>query len=113
MSLSSTLNQWLERPECQEQFSALQSASRLPQMVYAALQLGLMLARWLLESELSARASPEPPGPKGGPCARRVVIGFNPRVGILARCRRWWAQFSESVGWVAVLTGAEGGYRCP
>lgn len=25
-------------------------------MVYAALQLGLMLARWLLESELSARA---------------------------------------------------------
>ena len=61
MSLSSTLSHWLERPECQEQFTVLQSASRLPQMVYVALQLGLMLARWLLERELSVRASrPEP-----------------------------------------------------
>jgi hypothetical protein len=39
------MSEWLERSECQEQFTVLQTASRLPQIVYAALHLGLMLAR--------------------------------------------------------------------
>jgi len=80
MSLSSTLSQWLERCECQEQFTALQSASRLPQMVYAALQLGLMLARWLLESELSARASKPETWPLCATCGHRFRSkGWYPR----------------------------------
>lgn len=80
MSLSSTLSQWLERTECQEQFETLQAASRLPQMVYAALHLGLMLARWLLETELSARASAPETWPLCPNCGHRLQSkGFQPR----------------------------------
>ena len=80
MSLSSTVSQWLERSECQEQFKALQSANRLPHMVYAALQLGLMLARWLLESELSARASAPATWPLCPNCGHRLQSkGWQPR----------------------------------
>lgn len=80
MSLSSTLSQWLERSECQEQFTALQSASRLPQMVYAALQLGLILARWLLEHELSVRASRPDIWPLCATCGHRLRSkGWHPR----------------------------------
>jgi hypothetical protein len=80
MSLSSTLSQWLERSECQEQFKVLQAGSRLPQMVYAALQLGLMLARWLLEHELSARASRPHPWPSCPQCGQRHQSkGWQPR----------------------------------
>jgi hypothetical protein len=80
MSLSSTLSQWLERPECQEQFIALQSASSLPKMVYAALQIGFMLARWLLESELSARASSPETWPLCPTCGHRLQSkGWQPR----------------------------------
>jgi hypothetical protein len=80
MSLSSTLGQWLDRSECQEQFTTLQSASSLPQMVYAALQLGLVLARWLLENELSTRASRPETWPLCPACGRRFQSkGWQPR----------------------------------
>ncbi|MEO1148940.1 MAG: hypothetical protein AAFY26_25540 [Cyanobacteria bacterium J06638_22] len=80
MSLSSTLGQWLEHSKCQEQYMALQSAGSLPSMVYAALQLGLMLARWLLESELSARASRPAPWPLCPTCGHRFQSkGWQPR----------------------------------
>lgn len=80
MSLSSTLSQWLERSECQEQFTTLQSACSLAQIVYAALHLGLMLARWLLETELSARASAPQSWPLCPTCGRRFQSkGWQPR----------------------------------
>lgn len=80
MSLSSTLSQWLERSECQEQLTALQTASRLPEMVYVALRLGLMLARWLLESELSTRASKSETWPLCATCGHRLRSkGWQPR----------------------------------
>lgn len=80
MSLSSTLSQWLERSDVQEQLTALQSVSSLPQMVYVAWQLGLMLARWLLESELSARASSAETWPSCPSCGHRLQSkGWQPR----------------------------------
>ena len=80
MSLSSTLSQWLERSDVQEQLTALQSVSSLPQMVYVAWQLGLMLARWLLESELSARADRPAPWSLCPSCGHRLQSkGWQPR----------------------------------
>lgn len=80
MSLSSTVSQWLERSESQEQFEALQAASCLPHMVYAALHLGLMLARWLLEPELSARASVPETWPLCPNCGHQLQSkGWQPR----------------------------------
>jgi hypothetical protein len=49
-------------------------------MVYAALQLGLMLARWLLETELSARASTLEPWSLCPTCGHRLQLkGWYPR----------------------------------
>ena len=80
MSLSSTLSQWLERSDVQEQLTALQSVSSLPQMVYTAWRLGLMLARWLLESELSARAARPAPWSLCSSCGHRLQSkGWQPR----------------------------------
>jgi len=80
MSLSFTLSQWLEHSDVQEQLTALQSVSSLPQMVYVAWRLGLMLARWLLESELSARASRSETWPSCPRCGHRLQSkGWQPR----------------------------------
>lgn len=72
MSLTSKVKEWLEQAECQEQMKALQEASRMPEMVWHALQLGLALARWLLESELSERAQKPVAWCKCESCGRRL-----------------------------------------
>ena len=47
---------WPDSPEWSEQSEALKASARLPEMVLIALNLGLMLARWVLEGELERRA---------------------------------------------------------
>jgi formate dehydrogenase maturation protein FdhE len=56
MSIAPRLSEWLEQPEQQARLSALSAATTLPEMVMVALQLGLMVARWWLESDLTRRA---------------------------------------------------------
>ena len=55
MSIAPQLSEWLEHPAQQAQLSALSAATTLPEMVLLALQLGLGLARWLLERDLTRR----------------------------------------------------------
>lgn len=56
MSIAPQLRDWLEEPNSQARLSALSTAMTLPAMVMVALQVGLMVARWLLETELTRRA---------------------------------------------------------
>jgi hypothetical protein len=56
MTLPSNVLKQLETPEWQSQSTALHEASSLSEMVCIGLQLGLMLARWLLEEALERRA---------------------------------------------------------
>jgi hypothetical protein len=56
MSIAPSLSDWLEQPEQQARLSALSTATTLPEMVMVALQLGLMVACWGLETELTRRA---------------------------------------------------------
>jgi hypothetical protein len=56
MSIAPNLTDWLERPDRQARLSALSAATTLPELVMVALQVGLMVARWLLETELMRRA---------------------------------------------------------
>lgn len=56
MSIAPQLSAWLEQPEQQAELSTLSSATTLAEMVLIALQLGLMVARWLLEKDLTRRA---------------------------------------------------------
>lgn len=56
MTLTSQLPAVLAHNEFLEQAEALKVATSLSQMVHIVLQMGLFLARWLLEDELSRRA---------------------------------------------------------
>lgn len=56
MTLPSNVLLKLDTPLWQERIAALQSASSLSELVCQVLQMGLMLARWLLEAELDRRA---------------------------------------------------------
>lgn len=56
MTLPSNVLPKLETAEWQEHSAKLQAASSLSAMVCCVLQMGLMLARWLLEGELERRA---------------------------------------------------------
>jgi len=56
MTLPSNVLTKLATPQWQEQSAALQSAVSLSALVCQVLQMGLMLARWLLEAELERRA---------------------------------------------------------
>lgn len=56
MTLTSQLPAILAHNEFLEQTEALKVATSLSQMVHIVLQMGLFLARWLLEDELSRRA---------------------------------------------------------
>lgn len=72
MSLTLKVSGWLERREWQEQMEALKAATRLAQMVWIAMQLGLMLGRWLLEEELLERAQRQREWPTCRSCGRRL-----------------------------------------
>lgn len=56
MTLTPTFPDLIASAEYQEQAKALQAAPSLSQMVCIVVQMGLFLARWLLEAELSRRA---------------------------------------------------------
>jgi hypothetical protein len=80
MSIAPNLTDWLERAESQTRLAALSAAMTLPEMVMVALQVGLMVARWLLETELMRRAQrPQDWGPCPH-CGRRLQSkGFQQR----------------------------------
>jgi tRNA(Ile2) C34 agmatinyltransferase TiaS len=73
MSVSLNLVTWLESTEWQERWESLKSASSLAQMVGIALQMGLMLARWLLEDELARRAEERRKWPLCPTCGKRMT----------------------------------------
>ena len=72
MIVSSTKAVWQDSPEWTAQSEALKAASRLPEMVLIALNLGLLLARWLLEGELERRAKEKLPWPHCASCGKRL-----------------------------------------
>ena len=72
MIVSPTHALWPDSSEWTEQTEALKAASRLPEMVLIALNLGLMLARWLLEGELERRAKEKSPWPNCVSCGKRL-----------------------------------------
>jgi len=72
MSIAPSLSEWLEQPERQARLSALSAATTLPEMVMVALQLGLMVARWLLETELTHQAQSPQAWPVCPHCGSRL-----------------------------------------
>jgi len=72
MTLISQLTTVLDHDEFLEQTEALKVATSLSQMVYIVLQMGLFLARWLLEDELSRRASKALVWPMCPTCGTRL-----------------------------------------
>ena len=80
MSIAPNLTDWLEGPESQAHLSALSAATTLPEMVMVALQVGLMVARWLLETELMRRAHRPQDWGQCPHCGRRLHSkGFQQR----------------------------------
>ena len=51
MSIAHQLIEKLEQPELQSRFLSLSTAQSLAGMVLVALQVGLMMSRWVLENE--------------------------------------------------------------
>lgn len=72
MTLTSQLLVVLAHDEYQEQAEALKVSTNLSQMVYIVLQMGLFLARWLLEDELSRRAKKSLVWPMCKTCGTRL-----------------------------------------
>lgn len=80
MILPPTLALWPDSPEWDEQSEALKAASSLAQMVLIALNLGLVLARWMLAGELERRAQEKSPWPPCVSCGQRLHSkGWEPR----------------------------------
>jgi hypothetical protein len=72
MSIAPRLTDWLEHPDSQARLAALSAATTLPAMVMVALQVGLMVARWLLETELNRRAQAPSDWPTCPHCGSRL-----------------------------------------
>lgn len=72
MSIAPRLKDWLEEAESQGHLSPLSTATTLPALVMAALHIGLMMARWLLESELEGRAHAPQSWPSCPHCGSRL-----------------------------------------
>ena len=67
-------------PEWSGQWSEFEQAESLAQKVCTALQLGLLFARFLLETDLSQRAQPSHSWPECPQCGHRLRSkGFRPR----------------------------------
>ena len=64
----------------QSQWEALAAAEPFPAMVWSALQLGLLFARWVLSSHVNERAQAPQVWPVCEQCGRRLrSIGFRSR----------------------------------
>jgi hypothetical protein len=72
MSIAPRLAEWLEHPDSHSRLAALSAAITLPAMVMVALQVGLMVARWLLETELNRRAQAPSDWPTCPHCGSRL-----------------------------------------
>jgi hypothetical protein len=72
MSIAPRLSDWLEQPAGQARLAALSTATPLPAMVMVALQVGLMVACWLLEMELEGRAQAPSEWPNCPHCGSRL-----------------------------------------
>jgi hypothetical protein len=72
MSIAPQLRDWLEQPDRQARLATLSTAMTLPAMVMAALQVGLMVACWLLETELERRAQVPQVWPSCPHCGSRL-----------------------------------------
>lgn len=72
MSIAPPLKDWLEQPDSQRRLSTLSIATTLPALVMAALQIGLMVGRWLLEWELERRAHAPQRWPSCPHCGSRL-----------------------------------------
>jgi hypothetical protein len=72
MSIAPQLSDWLEQPDSQSRLASLSAATPLPAMVMVALQVGLMVARWLLETELTRRAQAPSEWPNCPHCGSRL-----------------------------------------
>ena len=72
MSIAPRLSDWLEQPESKARLAALSTATPLPAMVMVALDVGLMVARWLLETELNRRAQAPSAWPTCPHCGSRL-----------------------------------------
>lgn len=69
-----------QTPEWQQQWQAFEQAASFPALVCAALQLGLLFARLVLETELSQRAQAPQSWPVCEGCGHRYRSkGFRPR----------------------------------
>jgi len=72
MSIAPQLTDWLEDPDRQGHLSTVSTATTLPALVMAALHIGLMVARWLLEWELERRAQAPQEWPSCPHCGSRL-----------------------------------------
>jgi hypothetical protein len=74
--------EWLEQCQC------LRGAESLAAMVWVALQMGLWLARGVLEAELKRRSNGQSVRSVGGKC--------NQKAGAHVKWKRWWEKSAES-----------------
>lgn len=72
MILSSIESLCQQNPEFQQRWQTLEQAQSLPALVCSALQLGLMIARRVLESELNRRAQVPTTWPECPHCGQRL-----------------------------------------
>lgn len=80
MSIAHQLSEKLEQPELQGRFLSLSTAPTLAGMVLVALEVGLMMARWVLENELARWAAAPQVWPHCPHCGSRLQSkGFQSR----------------------------------
>ena len=80
MSIAHRLGEKLEQPDVQARLLPLTTAQSLAGMVLVALEVGLMIARWVLESELARRAEAPQVWPHCPHCGSRLHSkGFQSR----------------------------------
>lgn len=72
MIVASLENLCRENPEWQQQWQTFKESERLPALVCAVLQLGLLFARMALEAELRERAQPLNDWPACKQCGHRL-----------------------------------------
>jgi hypothetical protein len=80
MSIAHRLGEKLEQPDVQARLLPLTTAQSLAGMVLVALEVGLMIARWVLENELARRAEAPQVWPHCPHCGSRLHSkGFQSR----------------------------------
>lgn len=72
MSIAYRLSEKLEQPDVQARLLPLTTVQSLAGMVLLALQVGLMMARWVLENELARRAEAPQLWPHCPHCGSRL-----------------------------------------